>query len=138
MALTIQITSETEHKLKQAAQAAGLSPDIYVAQLIQKNLAPQENQGKPDHRLSRTETILIQAINHSLDKIDWQDYQALVKKREDETLTPEEHEMLIAFSDQVEIANVNRLKAVADLAKLRNTSIRTVMDELELKPQSHT
>lgn len=138
MTLTIQITAETEHKLKQAAQAAGLSPDIYVAQLIQNNLAPQENQGKPEHRLSRAETILIQTINHSLNEIDWQSYQALIEKREDETLTLEEHEMLIAFSDQVEIANVNRLKAVVDLAKLRNTSIRTMMDELELKPQPHT
>ena len=103
MTLTIQITSETEHRLKQAAQAAGLSPNIYVAQLIQKNLAPHENQGKSEHRLSRAETILIQTINHSLDEIDWQNYQALIEKREDETLTLEEHKMLIAFSDQVEM-----------------------------------
>lgn len=39
MALTIQIPPETEQQLKQAAQAAGLSPDIYVAQLLQKALA---------------------------------------------------------------------------------------------------
>ncbi|MEM9908116.1 MAG: hypothetical protein AAF921_24160 [Cyanobacteria bacterium P01_D01_bin.44] len=41
---------------------------------------------------------------------------------------------MIALSDQVEEANINRIQAVADLARLRYTSIDELMAELELKP----
>ena len=34
MTLTIEITPELEHQINQAAEKAGLSPDIYVLQLL--------------------------------------------------------------------------------------------------------
>ena len=134
MALTIQIPPETEQQLKQAAQAAGLSPDVYVAQLIQEVLASNKIKGATEHSLSVAETNLIQVVNHSVDTIDWQRYYALMKKREEETLTAEDHKALIAFSDQVEAANVTRLTAVSQLAKLRNTSVKQIMEDLDLRP----
>ena len=44
---------------------------------------------------------------------------------------------LIALNDQIEEADVERVKALAALAQLRNISITDLMDELGLLPPSY-
>jgi DNA-binding MurR/RpiR family transcriptional regulator len=134
MTLTIEITPELKRQLQQAAEKAGLSLNDYVLELLSQTQPPQ-----PDARnqLSQTEADLIRAINHSLSNAEWQRYYALIDKRQAETLTPDEQDALIALSDKLEAINVNRIQAVADLARLRNTSINKLMAELGLKPLAH-
>jgi pantothenate kinase len=72
-----------------------------------------------------------------MSEIEWQRYHALIEKRQTETLTPEEHEELITLSDQLEEANVDRIRALADLAQLRQTSINALMAELNFLPRVH-
>ncbi|MEM8806040.1 MAG: hypothetical protein AAGF01_08445 [Cyanobacteria bacterium P01_G01_bin.38] len=137
MTLTIEITPELEHQLRQAAEKAGLSPDIYVLQLLHQSLQPKAFQPSSGTQLPKDEADLIQTINHSLSDIEWQTYDALIAKRQAETLTADDQEALIALSDQLEEANVSRIQAIADLARLRHTSIDALMAELELKPLAH-
>lgn len=134
MALTINITSDTEQQLRQAAALAGLSPDAYALQLISQNLHPQAAATPEVSCLSQEEFDLIEKINTSLTKIDWQSYQTLIEKREAETLTAEEYSEILRLTDQLEKANVQRIQALASLALIRNTSIDDVMASLELKP----
>ncbi|MEO0869804.1 MAG: hypothetical protein AAFY17_15480 [Cyanobacteria bacterium J06642_11] len=134
MTLTIEITPELEHRLRQASEKVGLSPDTYVLQLLDQSLQSQAAQTFAGTQLSKDEAELLQTINHSLVDIEWQTYHALIAKRQTEMLTADEQEALIAFSDRLEEANVNRMQAIADLARLRHTSIDALMAELELKP----
>lgn len=134
MTLTIEITPELEPRLRQTSEKVGLSPDTYVLQLLDQSLQSQAAQTFAGTQLSKDEAELLQTINYSLSDIEWQTYHALIAKRQAEMLTPDEHEALIALSDQVEEANINRIQAVADLARLRYTSIDELMAELELKP----
>src|SRR5256885_2256807 len=62
---------------------------------------------------------------------------ALIAKRQAETLTPDEQQELITLSDQIEAANVQRVEALAELARLRNTTLSALILDLGLKPVAH-
>ncbi|MGB7247759.1 MAG: hypothetical protein WBC73_02385 [Phormidesmis sp.] len=133
MTLTIEMTPEIEKQLRQAAQAAGLSPNTYALRLIHQSLGTDIVNSFSTERLSKEEADLIETINTSLSEIDWPRYRVLIEKRQDETLSAEDYDALIALTDQLEKANVHRLEAITSLAQLRNTSIDAVMDSLDLK-----
>ncbi len=134
MTLTIEMTPELEQQLRQAAKKAGLAPDTYVLQLLHQTLRPETSQMSTGTRLSKEEADLLQVINQSLPDIDYEQYHALIVKRQAETLTLDEQEELTTFSDRLEIANVARMQAVADLANLRQITLDSLMVELDLKP----
>jgi hypothetical protein len=86
---------------------------------------------------SREEAVLLQKINQRLPATTWERYRSLKGKRDEETLTPEEHAELIALTDEIEGWNVRRLELVAELAKLRGVRLPEMMKELGLTPASH-
>lgn len=66
----------------------------------------------------------------------WGRYEQLVRQRRAEQLTDYEYEELIALNDIVEHANVERIKLMIQLAKLRKTTLEQVMDNLGIRPRS--
>jgi hypothetical protein len=60
-----------------------------------------------------------------------------VVRRKAETLTPDEQTELIALSDRLEEANARRIGYLAELARVRHTTLEAVMSELGLTPDSH-
>ena len=67
----------------------------------------------------------------------WDRYQALVRKRRDESLVPAEQEELIRLSDEIEAADVRRLQHLMELARLRNIPLPALMEELDLPAPRH-
>ena len=130
MTIHLNVTSELERKLKKAASQMGLTTDSYILRLLQKDL---QNQFAPAW-LSPKESQLLKKINTSLSAIEWDRYRALLAKRDAESLTAKEHSELITLSDQIEEANVRRLKAVEELARLRKTTVPVLMETLGLSP----
>jgi hypothetical protein len=106
----------------------GLTPDTYIMRLLQEDLRAHT----APVRLSPEESQLLKQINASLSAIDWERYRGLLAKRDNEILTASEQTELIALSDQLEEANVRRMKAVAELARLRKTTVPTLMETLGL------
>ncbi len=138
MTLEIKLSPQLEQQLQQAAAQAGMSPDLYVIQLVEQGLTLADTpQRQSSGRFSATETKLLQRINHSLSPVDWNRYHTLLSKRDDATLTLTEHTELIAFSDQIEALNSDRIQALAELAKTWHQPIKTVMARLGLKPIFH-
>lgn len=125
MTLRIEMTPELEQQLQQAADKAGVTPDAYIVRLLQQNL-------KPTHRLPDNEVELLQRIDRSLSHIEWPRYSNLLSKRNAQTLNPTEHNELIAISEQIELANAQRIEALGELSRIRNTSINNLIAELEL------
>ena len=76
------------------------------------------------------ESDILKEINLGVSTDTWAEYHTLIAKRQAETLTDEEHQQLIRISDQLEIANVRRMKALIELSDLRGQSLATVMQEL--------
>ncbi|MCU0495295.1 MAG: hypothetical protein MUD01_27215 [Chloroflexaceae bacterium] len=136
MSITIDLTPEIEQKLKQVAARAGLTPHAYVAETLRERLEHVSESVNPP-QLSSAETKLLITINTSLSAIAWERYHELVARRQAEVLSDDEQQELIALTDQIEAANVVRVGAVAELAKLRGTSLDTLMATLGLKPQPY-
>lgn len=130
MPITIEINPEIERQLQYAAARAGVAPETYVVGLLQQDLRRATQGRKVDRSLPRQEAELLRKINQSLSQIQWERYDQLLAKRRAETLTPEELDELIALSDQIEAANVRRIKYLAELARLRNTSVSALIAEL--------
>jgi antitoxin component of RelBE/YafQ-DinJ toxin-antitoxin module len=128
MTIHVNVTSELEQKLRKVANQMGISPDTYIVRLLQKDL---QNQAEAP-RLSPPESKLLKQINTSLASIDWERYGVLLARREAETLNDHERAELIAASDKIEEANARRMKAVAELANLRKTTVPALMETLGL------
>jgi len=78
--------------------------------------------------LSEDEANLLQIINQPLPAVE--QYSVLATKRDAETLTDAEYAELLTLTEQHEAYNVNRMKALADLAHLRGKSLSDIMQEL--------
>ena len=129
MTITIEVNPELERQLKQAAAQAGLSLNDYVLQSITQRLPRKRIKVRRAPQLSPRESELLQAINRSLSQVQWERYHDLVAQRQAETLTPEEQVELIAISDRIEEANAARIEYVAELARLRSTTLPALMKE---------
>ena len=128
MTIHLNISSELERQLKKVAAQMGLTPDTYIMRLLQRDL---QNRAAPV-RLSPKESRLLKQINASLSAVEWERYRILLAKRDAEELSEQEQTELIALSDQIEEANARRMKAVAELARQRKTTVPALMETLGL------
>ena len=64
-------------------------------------------------------------------------FDELVAKRQEETLTTDEHQELLKLTDQIEKSDAKRVKYMAELARLRGTSLTTLMQELDIRQPAH-
>jgi hypothetical protein len=127
---TIQVTMELpSDELLKAAEQLSL-PDLeqfaqQIVRLLARRRAPV---------LSRTEAELLLKINQSALPVNLQARcDALVAKRQKETLTPGEREELNHLTDQLGELNVQRLEYLAELARLRQTSLPALMEDLGIQ-----
>lgn len=137
MTITIEINPEIERQLQYAAARAGVAPEAYIVGLLQQNLRRATQRHKTDRSLPRQEAELLRKINRSISQIQWERYDQLLAKRRTETLTSEELDELISLSDQIEAANVRRIKYLAELARLRNSTVSALIAELGIKPRAY-
>ncbi|MCA9943852.1 MAG: hypothetical protein KC449_10240 [Anaerolineales bacterium] len=82
--------------------------------------------------LSDQETVLLQQINKDLLPVEQVKMDSLIAKREAENLTEAELAELISLSDLVEEIHVERLAALIELAALRNISLESLKNSLNL------
>lgn len=125
MSVTIHIQPEIERKIQRYAENAGLDIDTYLTKIIER----QFQIPKADE----TEATLLASINLGISEETWERYAILKEKRDTETLTDAEYTELISISDQIELANVERVKKLIQLAQYRNVPLRELMEELGIK-----
>ena len=87
--------------------------------------------------LSVEEAQLLAKINQAIPATLQEQYQRLRTKREEESLTSQEHSQLIELSKQIEQLSAERLEALATLAQLRQVSLSELMSQLGLAPASY-
>lgn len=66
-----------------------------------------------------------------------QRFDLLTAKRSAETLTSEEYDELLALSDEIELRDAQRVEYLAELAQLRNISLRSLMQQLDIRPPAY-
>lgn len=130
-AYILEIAPDLEAALRREAARQGVDAQGYILNALRERLTSPRLGSAP--RLPAAEATLLQEINRGLSPESWQRYSALKEKRRAETLTPAEQAELIAFSDRMEELNVRRMERLTELARLRKTSVDTLMDELGIK-----
>lgn len=89
-------------------------------------------------RLSEDETTLLLRINRaSLEPGSQARFDALVAKRQDETISAAELQELIELTELAEQHDAERLAALTDLARLRGTTIPALMSTLGINPPTY-
>jgi hypothetical protein len=127
---TVRIETElSTDKLLEAVKQLSL-PELDT--FIEQVLAFQAQRKAPT--LPADETTLLLKINQGLPPKAQQRYRELIKIRQEERLTPEEHEELLRLTDEVEQRRVERLEALVELARLRGQTLHALMDSLGINP----
>ncbi|MFO0760863.1 MAG: hypothetical protein U0359_30580 [Byssovorax sp.] len=83
--------------------------------------------------LSREETDLLQAINEGLPPEVAERYAMLIDRRDEGTLTPEEHAELLRIGDEVELRDARRAEHLVELARVRGVSLDELMETLGIR-----
>lgn len=126
---TIPIEISTEQLL----QAVERLPTDELAAFTARVNALHARRQRP--RLSEDETTLLLQINRaSLEPAQQTRFDALVAKRQAETITAAELQALIELTDLSEQRDVERLQALGSLAGLRGITIPELMDALGIRP----
>ena len=127
MTLKLELPPNQEAALREAAAKEGLTPEAFLLR------AAEEWMRRPEvPRVAGDEAALLSEIGAGLPPVTWGRYHALIRRRQDEVLTPDEQVELIRLSDEVEAWNARRLSLLIELARLRGTSLPAVMDQLGL------
>lgn len=80
------------------------------------------------------ETELLLRINQGLTEQEARRYRELIERRRAEILTPSEHAELLRLTEREEAMQAERVRYLAELARLRGASLRAVVEELGLRP----
>lgn len=130
--ITLQLPPELEQQLRTEAAKQGINPDRYILNALQDRLQTSLHLAPA---LSKTEADLLEQINLGLSSDRWEEYHSLMAKRRAAILTEAEHARLIAISDEIEEANVPRIRALIALAQLQGRDISTLMQDLGIIPE---
>lgn len=131
--IKIELTDEQLHKLEEAAALLGMAPEQLAYSSIEELLARQDEATNANSDAKLLEKI---REDSSLELQTEKRYAELNAKRWAETLTSEEQRELVQLNEQIESMQVRRVKYLIELARLRKTSLTTLIDDLGIKPRS--
>ena len=128
---TIQVQVSREELL----QAIQQLDKTEFAGLVTEILSLRAQRAAPI--LSADETALLQRVNQRLTDADQRRRAQLLENLAAETLTAGGHTALIRLNAEAERLNAQRLEALVQMAALRQVSLRQVMQDSGLEPETH-
>jgi hypothetical protein len=131
MSIVVQLNSDLEKRLREKAQKRGIGVNQYVSQFLE-HIFPKKAASQPS--VSDREATLLQQINLDIAPEQWELYLKLKEKRQKGKLSKTHQEQFLQLTDAIENANVKRMAVLAELAQVRKTPIRVLMEELGLTP----
>jgi hypothetical protein len=126
---------DTPAQVEELLRAVDQLPTDQLEEFIEQALLLRTQRHVP--HLPHDESPLMLKINESLPANTQQRYNMLKAKNRAGTLTPAEHEEFLQLIAQVEGLNVQRVEALAALARLRGTTLRGIMDSLGIRPPAY-
>lgn len=121
----------TDELLRAVGQLNQSDLEQFVSQVIALR-ARRQASGLP-----RIESELLLKVNEGVPSDIQARYSELIAKRQAETLTPDEYEELLRLTRQVEKLEVRRVEYLAELARLRGTSLTALMEDLGIRPPTY-
>lgn len=127
--ITTQVSSD---ELLNGVEQLSLSE---LEQFVHRVLALQAKRKAPS--LSQDETQLLMKINQGLPPDIQKRYNELSAKRRAETITLAEHQELLELIDQIEKSDAERIRLLAELARIRQTSLSALMEDLGIRTPAY-
>ena len=131
MSIVVQVNPSVEHRLREKAVKKGVGINQFISQFLENTFG--YDTARPAS-VSEHEAKLLQQVNLDISSEKWASYLNLKEKRQKNTLSTNEHNELLNLINDVESANARRISVLAELAQLRNVSIRVLMEQLGLTP----
>ena len=138
MSLVLNLPPEAEKSLHEKAAQNGLAPHDYVLRLVISDVPPLDTMVQRPGRLSRNEGDILAQINQGIPVEIWARYDQLLQKRDMDSLSSDEHAELLVLSDTIEEKNAARIGHIAELARLRGTTLPDLMRELGIEPRKRS
>ena len=129
------IQLEAQLSSAQLLQAVELMPSEELDEFVERILLLHAQRSAT--HLKHTESELLLQINRGIPPELRERYEALSAKRQAETLNSEEYAELLRLTGQVEQLDAMRLTALAELARLRRTSLAELMQTLGIQPPDY-
>jgi hypothetical protein len=109
------------------------TPDLeQFLQKVGRLVARRKSPSVPER-----ETVLLQAINQSLD-VDLQNrFKLLLTEQNKNAISEFEHQELLKLIDKIELQYAQRLEYLIELAHLRGVSLDVLMKQLKLNFSHH-
>jgi len=127
----VQAQLSTDELLKAAGQLSQTELEQFALQIVAlraRRQAPSLPQGEAE---------LLLKINRGLPPAVQKRYDELVAKRRAESLTSDEYDELLRLTDQIENLEARRVEYLAELARLRQTSLTELMEDLGIRPPAY-
>jgi len=129
------IQLEAQLSSAQLLQAVELMPSEELDEFVERILLLHAQRSAT--HLKHTESELLLQINRGIPPELRERYEALSAKRQAETLNSEEYAELLRLTGQIEQLDAMRLTALAELARLRRTSLAELMQTLGIQPPDY-
>ncbi|QTA93555.1 hypothetical protein [Desulfonema magnum] len=126
---------ETEISFDKLLKAVEQLSQNDLEQLMNQVLALQARHKAPS--LPKDESDLMLKISQGLPSETRKRLGKLVARRQEEKLTPEEHQELLRLTDLLEKSDAERMKHISELARIRGVSIEVLMEELGISQCAH-
>ena len=121
-----------------SVQNQTISPDKLLSAVVNLPKSKFEKFVADARKLKkREETLITKLPKFDLSADERKIYQNLLRKFRSQNINKEEHKQLLRFTDKLEGLNVERLKCLMEIAKIRQKSLREVMKELNIKPKNY-
>lgn len=127
----LQVEASSEELLRAVAQL----PPEELASFVERVVVLRAERAAP--HLNWDESGLLLTINRAIPLDLQQRYDELITKRRSETLTPDEYTELLTLTNQMEQFEVGRVRALAELAQLRQTSLTDLMYALGIEAPAY-
>ena len=129
------IQLEAQLSSAQLLQAVELMPSEELDEFVERILLLHAQRSAT--HLKHTESELLLQINRGIPPERRERYEALLAKRQAEALNAEEYAELLRLTGQIEQLDASRLIALAELARLRQTSLAELMRTLGIQPPDY-
>ncbi len=116
-------------------RAVGQLNQSDLEQFVSQVIALRASRQAPS--LPRSESELLLKINEGVPSEIQTRYHELITRRQAESLRPDEYKELLQLTKQVEKFEVRRVEYLAQLARLRKTSLTALMENLGIRPPAY-
>lgn len=127
---TISITKQVDFGIDDILTGVATLETVELERFMQKIGQLVARRKTPS--ASERETTLLMAINQAVPQKLQDRYTLMVKKLEDETMTPAENKEFLKLVEKMEAKHGERLQYLLELSQIRGVSLSTLMTQLRI------